>query len=148
MDENIIWDIRSFVYRHFEETTRPPSIGEVASRFALTHEAAAWAYEELHRRHALYVRPGTHEILMANPFSGIESRFRVHASGRMYFANCAWDSFGIPAALGADAQIEAACAQTGEPIRLRVSRQQVGDSGALVHFLIPFRDWYQDLVST
>ena len=148
MDENILWDIRAFVYRHFAETTRPPAVQEVASHFALTSEEATSAYEDLHRRHALYLKPGTHEIWMANPFSGVETAFLVHANDRTYFANCAWDSLGIPAALNAYAEVEAACAQSGEPVRLRVSRQQIEGSGALIHFLIPFRDWYQDLTFT
>lgn len=148
MDDNKLWEIRAFVYRHFAETTRPPLIDEVASRFALTHEEARAAYEELHGRHALYLKPGTHEILMANPFSGVTTPFRVRANGKTYFANCAWDSLGLPAALHADAEIEAVCAQSGEPIRLRVSRGQVQGSDVLAHFLIPFREWYNDLIST
>ena len=148
MDEDTLWQIRAFVYQHFAETTNPPVIGDVASHFALTREEAASAYEELHQRHALYIQPGTHEILMANPFSGVETPFKVHANGKTYFANCAWDSLGIPAALHADAKIEAVCAQSKEPIQLNVTGQQVQSSNTLVHFLIPFREWYDDLVST
>ena len=146
--EDQIWQIRLFVYEHFAETTRPPRVAETASRFGLAHEEAASAYEELHRRHALYLKPGTHEILMANPFSGMETDFRVHANGRTYFANCAWDTLGIAAALHTDADIAAACAQSGAPVRISVSNGQVRDSDALVHFLVPFREWYTDLVFT
>ena len=148
MDENTIWDVRAFIYQRFAETTRPPSVEETAAHFRLRQDEAASAYEELNRRHALYLEPGTHEILMAFPFSGIETAFKVYANGGSYFANCAWDSLGIPAALRADAEIEAKCAQTGEPIRLRVRDQQVQDSNVLVHFLVPFREWYSDLPST
>jgi len=148
MGENTIWDIRAFVYQYLAETTRPPRLDETASQFGLTHEEAASAYEELHQRHALHLKPGTHEILMANPFSGVETPFKVRASGLTYFANCAWDSLGIPAALHTDAEIEAACAQSGEPIQISVTDEQVRHSDALVHFLIPFREWYDDLVST
>jgi hypothetical protein len=148
MDEDKIWDIRAFVYQHFAETTRPPSVDEIASQFVLSQAEAISAYEELHRRHALFLKPGTHEVLMANPFSGVETAFRVYANGQSYFANCAWDTFGIPAVLHTDAEIEAACAQSGEPIQLRVTDQQVQDSKALVHFLTPFRHWYNDLTFT
>jgi len=148
MDGSTLWQIRAFVYRHFAETARAPRLEETSAQFGLTHKEAAAAYEELHRRHALYLRPGAQEILMANPFSGVGTPFRVHAAGRIYFANCAWDSLGIPAALQADAQIEAACAQSRESLRLRVTDGQVHGPGALVHFLIPFRAWYEDLVFT
>ncbi len=146
--EDQIWEIRHFVYRHFGETARAPSVEETALHFQLTHEKAVAAYKELHQRHALYLKPGTHEILMANPFSGIETDFRVHANGKTYFANCAWDTLGIPAALRTDAEIEAACAQSGEQIRLHVKNGQIQRSEALVHFLMPFREWYDDLAFT
>ncbi len=148
MDEDKLWEVRAFVYQRFAETTRPPLVDEVASRFALTHKEAVSAYEGLHQRHAFFLRPGTHEILMANPFSGVETAFKVRADNRTYFANCAWDSLGIPAALHADAEIEAACAQSGESIHLTVINQRVQDSDAFVHFLVPFEDWYSDLVFT
>ena len=148
MDDSKLWDIRAFIYRHFAETTHAPGLDEIASHFALSHGEAASAYEELHQRHALYLKPGTHEILMANPFSGVETPFRVRANGKTYFANCAWDSLGIPAALHSDAEIEASCAQSGESLHLRVAGGEVRGSEALVHFLIPFRDWYNDLTST
>ena len=148
MDENLLWDIRAFVYQHFAETTRAPRVSDVVSHFVLTHEEAASAYEELHQRHALFLQPGAQEILMANPFSGVETPFKVRGNDKTYFANCAWDSLGIPTALHAEAEIEAACAQSGELIRLRITNQQVEDSDALVHFLVPFREWYNDLAFT
>ena len=148
MNEDLLWNIRAFVYQHFAETTRRPHVDETASPFALTHEEAVAAYEELHRRHALFLQPGAHDILMANPFSGVETPFKVYADNKTYFANCAWDSLGIPAALHADADVDAACAQSGETIRLTVIDQQVKDSDALMHFLVPFRNWYNDLSFT
>ena len=147
MNENQLWDIRAFVYGHFAETTRPPHVDETAARFALTHEEAASAYEALHQRHAFFLQPDTQHILMANPFSGVETQFKVYANDKTYFANCAWDSLGIPAALHVDAEIEAACAQSGERIYLPVSRQKA-ENDALVHFLVPFKDWYSDLPFT
>ncbi len=156
MDENTLWEIRAFVYQSFAETTRPPTVDETAGRFGLTHQEAASAYEALHQRHAFFLGTGTHRILMANPFSGVETPFKVHANGKTYFANCAWDSLGIPAALHTDAQIEAECAQSGETIRLTVSGQRaraeqgrsVQYESGLVHFLVPFTNWYDDLPFT
>jgi len=148
MDETLLWEIRAFVYRHFANTTRPASVEETASHFALTQGEVAAAYEELQRRHALFLKPGTSDILMANPFSGVETSFKVYANNKTYFANCAWDSLGIPAALQVDAIIEASCAQTADLIRLQITDQQIQSSNALVHFLIPFKDWYDDLVFT
>jgi hypothetical protein len=148
MNENLIWEIRAYIYQHFAETTRAPLVEETASRFGLTHEQAASAYEELQRGHAIILQPGTHDIQMAWPFSGVETPFHVHADDKTYFANCAWDSLGIPAALHTDAEIKAVCAQSGEAIRIIVTGKQVSGSDALVHFLVPFQSWYDDLPFT
>ena len=148
MDEKRLWDIRAFIYHHFADTTRAPSLDETAIRFALTHEEAASAYKALHAQHALFLNTSTYDILMANPFSNVETPFRVHANGKIYFANCAWDSLGIPIALHSDADVEAVCAQSGERIMLRVRDGQVSESDVLVHFLVPFKRWYDDLVHT
>jgi Alkylmercury lyase len=143
-----LWEIRAFVYDHFKETIRPPTLDETAMRFALSTDEAASAYEELNQRHAFFLQPGTHDILMANPFSSVETPFKVYANGKTYFANCAWDSLGIPVALHSDAEIEAACSQSGVPIRLSIKDGNVSSSNALIHFLLPFREWYNDLIFT
>jgi len=148
MDENLVWKIRAFIYLYFAETARSPLVEETASHFGMTGEEIASAYDDLHRRHALFLAPGTHNIQMAWPFSNAETPFKVHANDKTYFANCAWDSFGIPVALQADAQIEAVCAQSGDPIHLTVRGGQIEGSDALVHFLVPFRNWYDDLPFT
>ena len=148
MDENQIWDIRAFVYQHFAETTHPPHEEETARRFGLTQEEVTFAYDELNRRHAFFLEPGTHRIAMAWPFSAAATPFKVHVNGKTYFANCAWDSLGIPVLLHADATIEAACAQSGEEISLTVRAGEVQGGSALVHFLVSFKEWYNDLPFT
>src|ERR1051325_8426473 len=148
MDENLLWEIRAFVYRHFAETTRPPSVEETAARYRLTHEEAAAAYEELNRRHGFFRQPGMQDIARSCPFSASTTPFKVHANDKTYFANCAWDALGISVVLEADVEVQAACAQSGEPIDLTVRDGKVQDTNALVHFLVPFKDWYNDLPFT
>jgi hypothetical protein len=85
---------------------------------------------------------------MANPFSAVPTPFRVRAGEVEYWANCAWDMLGVPAALGADAAIHATWAVDGAPAELRVERGQVTGAEGIVHFLTPFRAWYDDIRDT
>jgi hypothetical protein len=39
---------------------------------------------------------------MANPFSAVPTAYRVHANGRWWYANCAWDAFGVLGAFDVD----------------------------------------------
>ena len=41
-------------------------------------------------------------ILMAHPFAAHTTGARVQSDGREWWGNCAWDAFGIVAALGLD----------------------------------------------
>ncbi len=148
MNDALLWQIRHFVYQHFADTTRPPNVDETARHFSISIEEASEYYKELHNRHALFLDIKTLIIRMANPFSGIPTDFKVRANGKTYFANCAWDMLGIPAALHADAIIEAVCTESNEAVRLEVKDGKVMNSDLLVHFPLSFSRWYDDLVFT
>jgi hypothetical protein len=163
MDNSILWQIRAFVYNHIAEITRPPSVEDTAQHFNIEIEDAGALYRELHSRHAFFLEPDTLTIRMANPFSGIRTDFKVHANGKTYYANCAWDMLGIPAALHHDAIIEAICTESNDPLQLEIRDGQIfalyarggvlaaGDGGLselLIHFPLPFARWYDDLLFT
>ena len=143
-----LWDARHFVYAFWVEHAHAPSIQDAARELGIEIEHARKLYEELNARHAILLMPGTHGIRMANPFSGVPTGFRVIVGAKQYYANCAWDSYGIPAALHTDAHIEAFCAQTQEPLRLRVENGFVRGDSAVMYFRVPFAQWYDDLVFT
>lgn len=146
--ESLLWQVRAFVYKHFADTTRPPAIGETARHVQIDPEEAGALYQELHKRHALFLEPDTLSIRMANPFSGVQTDFRVRSNGRTYYANCAWDMLGIPAALHSDAVIEAICTESDDVIKLEVRNGQVSASDLRIHFPVPFVHWHDDLVFT
>src|SRR3990172_4151543 len=147
-NETLLWLTRAFVYQHFADTTKPPGVEETAAHFDIEVDQAASLYRELHDRHAFFLEPGTLAIRMANPFSALRTDFKVRANGRTYFANCAWDMLGIPAALHSDAVIEAVCTESNEPVQLEVKDGKVSHTDAIVHFPLPFARWYEDLVHT
>lgn len=147
-NNSLLWQIRHFVYNHFADTTLPPSVDETAQHFNVGIEEAGELYRELHERHAFFLEPDTLSIRMANPFSGIPTDFRVHANGKTYYANCAWDMLGIPAALHTDAVIEAVCTESNETVQLEINNGQITNYDLLIHFPLPFARWYDDLVFT
>jgi hypothetical protein len=86
---------------------------------------------------------------MLNPFSAVEAPHRVEAGGREWFANCAWDALGIPAALHTDGSVRSECPDCGEPLELEVrDGELVRGSELLVHFVVPARRWWDDISFT
>ncbi len=148
MNDVLLWKIRHFVYQHFAETTHPPSVAVTAAYFNISTEEAGEYYKELHNRYAFFLDVETLTIRMANPFSGIPTDFKVHANGKTYYANCAWDMLGIPAALHSDAVIEAVCTESNEWVKLELKDGEITNNQLLVHFPLPFARWYDDLTFT
>lgn len=143
-----LWQMRHRIYQVFAETGAPPSLDALARDLTIPVDTARATLRELGRRHAVTLTDDGDAVLMANPFSAVPTPFRVRAGDVNYWANCAWDMLGVPAALGTDATIHATWAVDGTPAELGVEHGAVTGDGGIVHFLKPFRTWYDDIRDT
>jgi hypothetical protein len=137
MDERDV-ALRNEIYRRFVELGRAPTRAEIGDDAAL---------RRLHEEHAL-VLDAEGEIRMANPFSAVPTPYRVQARDRWWYANCAWDAFGIPAALHVDGHVSSTCADCGEPIELDVGNARALPSQLVFHVAVPAARWWDDIVFT
>jgi len=140
--------LRALTYGLFVELGRAPSAAEAAAagRLSLAEVESGW--QRLHDQHALVLNSATAEIRMANPFSAVPTAYRVRADGRWWYANCAWDAFGICAALRVDGRIETSCPDCGEALTVEVRDEQPDDESLLFHCLVPAARWWDDIVFT
>ena len=143
MDESDL-RLRNLTYELFVELGRAPT-AEEAGLAAGVDVSAGW--QRLHDAHALVV-DSAGEIRMANPFSAVPTPYRVNARGRWWYGNCAWDAFGICAALGADGRIETNCADCGEELGVDVRGARPDDESLVFHCLVPAASWWDDIVFT
>ena len=142
------WDIRLHIYRVMVATGFAPSYHATAQAFDISPEEARLAYHRLHIAHALFLRPNSDNIMMAHPLSALETDYQVVVDGVTFYANCAWDSLGIPAMLAKDAQISLRHPITGEIVHYAIKEGELESEGGYVHFLLPFSQWYDDLIHT
>jgi len=141
--------VKMTIYQTIAETTQAPDVGQVAEAMALPAPDVQGAFESLAGQRLLVLEPGDKtRIRMAPPFSGITTPMRVRAAGKSYYANCSWDALGVAAALHQDADIDAHCAHSGEPIPIRVRDGQVEMVDCVAHFAVPAALWWQDIVYT
>jgi len=103
------------------------------------------AMERLHAAHAIVLDPSTREPWMALPFSSVPTLFAVEGAGRSWFANCAWDAFGIPNLVGVDAVISTTCQDCEAQIVYRVENETLVDAHGVVHFAVPAAKWWDDI---
>ena len=140
--------VKLAIYHYFAETGHRPSLVEVVQRVASDAESVLAAYQRLRAQRLLVLEPDGSSIRMASPFSGVPTPHIVEADGTQYFANCAWDTLGILAALHQPGIVHSSCAQSGEPLHLHVNVQGPESSDWLFHCLVPAAKWWDDIVFT
>jgi len=140
--------VKLAIYRTTAETGRLPSLETVADKVAADLEAVRLAYRALRADRLLLLEEDGVTIRMAPPFSGVPTQHRVTVDGIEYYANCAWDALGIPAALHRPGLVRSRCEESLEPLHLPVGLNGPEPSSWLFHCLVPAAKWWDDLVFT
>jgi hypothetical protein len=135
-----------FVYDQLLARGTPPTSGDIAAHFGTTPDQALLALSKMNLGKTMLPNPRTGEIWMAGPFSAVPTPYEVSADGVQWWANCAWDMFGIPIVADRPVRIDARCTDCGETMTFDIDpRQPTVSAEGLVHFLVPARRWYDDI---
>jgi DNA-binding transcriptional MocR family regulator len=144
---NSISDMRVAIYDAVVRSGQVPNPAQLTAILGLSEEDVAAAYRALADAHVIVLRPGTLEIAWVPPFSLMPTAFQAAADGMSWYAPCAWDAFGIPAALHRDAAIDARCAWSGETIACGVGNGRAYGDG-VIHLLVPAAHFWDDIAYT
>lgn len=141
--------LRVLIYDEIVRTGEMPGIAALAERLTASTDEVRASLRRMHDSHMLVLQPEG-EILMANPFSAVPTPFVAEVGGRRWFGNCIWDALGIIAALHpgdrrADGRVLTSCGASGESMELCV-RDGVLTGSGVVHFALPARRWWDDIV--
>jgi len=138
-------EVRRQIYDVTMREGTPPLAARVADALLIPAGEVVDSFRRLADAHMLVLQAGNGEILMANPFSAVPTPFRVNANGLSCYGNCIWDALGIPAMLQCDAEIDTSCGDCGTSARIAVRGGRLEGEG-LMHFAIPARLWWKDIV--
>ena len=140
--------VRNATYHAFVTLGRAPTVDDVAGACGESVRDITAAWQRLHDAHALVLFPGSGALHMVNPFSAVPTPHRVEADGRSWYGNCAWDAFGICAALHVDGRIHSTCPDCGDTIVVDVREGRASDENLLFHCLVPAAHWWDDIAFT
>lgn len=139
--------VRIKLYELTMERGAPPLARDVAAALGMPRDEVVASFRRLADAHIVVLQRESDELLMAAPWSAVPTCFPVEAGGVRAYGNCMWDALGIPAALGCDARIKTSCADCGSAATIEVRDGNVIGEG-LVHFALPVREWWNDVVFT
>lgn len=144
--------VRDLVYETFVREGRAPSIAELARLTSSSVDAVQERLTELADAHALVLSPDGDAVRIAHPFTAAPMAFVVTPldglDDRRWWGGCAWDSFGISAALGLDVRIDTACPQCGSHIGFDTGPTIAPRPQLAVRFPRPAASWWDDVVGT
>jgi hypothetical protein len=141
--------VRVAVLERTIETGSVPTAPELSARLGLGETEVVEAYRALGEGHIYVLEPSDQTRLrMANPFSAVATDFVVTVRGRRYFGNCAWDALGIVSLLGGEGTVSTRCPECQDELTLRVADRKLVDAEGIVHFSVPARRWWDDIVFT
>ncbi|HET9557206.1 MAG TPA: organomercurial lyase, partial [Actinomycetota bacterium] len=117
-DTQRLRELRQVVYREFVEEGHPPTAAEAARRLDVGVEEVLAGWGRLHDEHVLVLDEDRVGVRMAHPFSARPMHFVVASDEQKWWGGCAWDSFGIMAALGQEVLVATTCLGCGRPLAL------------------------------
>jgi hypothetical protein len=140
--------VRRCVYDVALSCGRPPLIADLAAATNAEPASVRASLARLAESRILVLQREGGEILMAPPFSAVPTPFLVRTSRHTCWANCAWDALGVPAMMRESAEIVSACGCCGEALTLPARHAHPPAGDGLVHFAVPARRWWDDIVFT
>jgi hypothetical protein len=126
----------------------PPSVRELAARCGVPEAEVRSGLSRLAAARMMVLQPSSGELLMVPPFSGVPTPFLVQTVGHECYANCVWDALGVAVMLREVAEIVTACGCCGESMTLRALADAPPHGAGVVHFAVPARRWWDDIVYT
>lgn len=141
-------EVRRYVYDVAIARGVPPSAQQTAADLGVSLDQVRATFERLAADRVLVLQRETREILMAMPFSAVPTAFPTQVGERPYFGNCAWDALGIAAMLKQDARIATTCGCCAAEMAFCVTAGSLEPVSGVVHFAVPARRFWDNIVFT
>lgn len=132
----------------FLQHQRPPTLRELAARFACDVERVRHGLRALEAYHGVVLHPRSDEIWVAHPFSAAPTPFVVKAGAKRWWGNCAWCSLGLAHLAGGSVTIETRLGALDDQVELKIENGKVLDPNYVVHFPVPMRHAWDNVIYT
>ena len=141
----IDFDVRRHILTRFAAGATPTRVS-VMQALGLDDAHVSASYATLAAAHVVVLDSHTGEVWMAMPFSAVPTAFRVVVGERSVWASCAWDAFGIAAALDQDVTFATPCPASNAVIAGGVRHGvPYAHPGAVAYVGVPAVRWWDDI---
>ena len=139
------WRVRGSIYRHFIDTTKAPSVHDLAKNAQAPSDEVVDSLRRLDGRHHIALAPGSLNVWMANPFSAFPTEYPAETPKGRYWTNCAWDAVGVPAIIDTDSWTRTRCQETGTSIEFGVKDGELVAGTEVIHIAVCASAFYDNI---
>lgn len=140
--------VRIQINRHIYYNGFAPTATEIAKILNITEAEVKNCLKQLADNHAIVLHPNSVDIWAAHPFALFPTLFWVETEERKWWGNCTWCSLGIASLTKADTKIFTKISGEIEPLRVDVVDGVVIQKDLLVHFPIPAKRFWDNVIYT
>jgi Alkylmercury lyase len=133
--------------RNIIDTGHAPTFRQLAGLAELTEERTEGVLRKLEQMHGVILVPNSLRIWSLHPFALNPTRFWVSGAAGGWWANCAWCSLGIGAALKQDVTIATSDGGEGDPMEFTVEGGRTRRTDLLMNFPYPPERWWDNPIT-
>jgi Alkylmercury lyase len=130
--------------RHIIETGHAPGLQKLADLAGLTEEKTAEVLRKLEEMHGVILAPNSLRIWSLHPFALNPTSLWVSTATGGWWANCAWCSLGIWAAIKQDVNIFTSGGGEESSLDFSIESGQTRRKDLLMHFPYPPHTWWDN----
>ena len=136
------------IIRHIIDHGFAPDISSLAQTLQSTEDQITQTLYELQDYHGVVLHPTEPKIWVIHPFALMPTNFLVQSPKGKWWANCAWCSLGLAALLNEDLTITTCIGAYDEQVRIHILNGEVQEKNLYVHFPIPMKKAWDNVVYT
>jgi hypothetical protein len=140
--------IRIQVNRYIFNNGFAPTTIELSNLLKVDENDIKAGLKQLADNHAIVLHPNSFDIWVAHPFALFPTLFWVESGSRKWWGNCSWCSLGIASLTKSDTKIFTKLCGEKEPLRIDVIDGKVVQKDLLVHFPIPAKRIWNNVIYT
>lgn len=140
--------VRIQVNRYIFANGFAPTTAELGRLLQVTETKIEQTLRQLADNHALVLHPNSYNIWVAHPFALFPTLFWVESGNKKWWGNCSWCSLGIAALSKENTRIYTKISGESDPLQIDIIDGQVVQKNLLVHFPIPARQFWDNVIYT
>ena len=125
-----------------------PDIKRLTSTLNMSENEVVKALQILADYHGVVLHPDGKKIWVIHPFSLAPTNFYVESKSGSWWGNCAWCSLGIAAILDEDVKITTTVGAETKQIQINIINGQIQEKDYFIHFPIPMKNAWDNVIYT